>query len=634
MQINCIEFHKTNIRGKLRSFQLLEMSTNVKNLKMGHFGGAGFGMSAGKLLTNNNTNGNGGGSGGGAGGSGAGGAGGSSSSAVGSGTNSGLFGGSISAAAGAGSKSASQAILDNDIFAMPSGAIIPLIRSRDVPKQLPTIAAALQRPADEHLAAEDLDAVQLELELMLSNVALRARVLKAEYDSLDKDEKRQDRRKLERVPPGSPPINQSMLTGLLGGMASANVSIGVSSTSGVGSPAAGATTGAGSNSSKRKLRDEPTGVRKKHSSMTILKQQQQQMQGGGGGVSKHVAKNSPMAVHTDDSMDYISLPTITQQQPTQQQQQQQSQPPQLPQQPKMAMPKNDMPNKFWLSVEPYCMPLTNEDLRLIDDLLEQYRGPLVPPIPALGPHYSTAWAQEDMKALQPGGARQKSQNASAMLKKADGMLEESITGPLTQRLVSALMDESLPSEQAAVGEHSNSNSSSNENTHSSSSNAAGGPAGNTSASAAAAAASSGNFRSLSMLKHGVGIEQRLKKELIDSGLIDANELNAHEDVDEVLLEIKRVTTEISSVAQYNCDELKRLRADASHEIKRIELKRKLDTIDQEILECYKRMLQYRAKRKGHTAEEKQEILRLTSEQRALADQLERMQMLGVGEGKL
>lgn len=632
MQINCIVFHKTNIR-ETAQFSQLEMSTNVKNLKMGHFGGAGFGMSAGKLLTNNNTNGNGGGGGGGSGvsGSGVGTSGGGPSSTA----TSGMIAGTI-AGTGSGGKSTSQAILDNDIFSMPSGAIIPLIRTRDVPKQLPTIAAALQRPADEHLAAEDLDAVQLELELMLSNVALRARVLKAEYDSLDKDEKRQDRRKMERVPPGSPPINQSMLTGLLGGMASANVTIGVSSTSGIGSPASGATAGA-SNSSKRKMRDEPTGVRKKHSSMTILKQQQQQLQGGG--VSRHMAKNSPMAVHTDDSMDYVSLPTITHQPPqTQQQQQHHHQPPlQLPQQPKMALPKNDMPNKFWLSVEPYCMPLTNEDLRLIDDLLEQYRGPLVPPIPALGPHYSTAWAQEDMKALQPGGARQKSQNATAMLKKAEGMLEESITGPLTQRLVSALMDESLPSEQAAVGEHSNSNSSSNENTHSSSSNAAGGPAnaGPPSASASAsAAAASGNFRSLSMLKHGVGIEQRLKKELIDSGLIDVNELNAHEDVDEVLLEIKRVTTEISSVAQFNCDELKRLRADASQEIKRIELKRKLDTIDQEILECYKRMLQYRAKRKGHTAEEKQEILRLTSEQRALAEQLERMQVLGVGDYKL
>ncbi|KAL7744000.1 hypothetical protein ACLKA6_001234 [Drosophila palustris] len=562
---------------------------------MGHFGGgsggggAGFGMSAGKLLTNNtNTNGNGGAGGG-------------------SGAVAGVSGGSSS---NSGSKSASHATTDNnDVFAMSSGTIIPLIRSRDVPKQLPTIAAALQRPADDHLAAEDLDAVQLELELMLSNVALRARVLKAEYDSLDKDEKRQDRRKLERVPPGSPPINQSMLNGILGmGSTAATGSVSGSGSGGVGSPATA------SSNSKRKLRDEPTGVRKKHSSMTILKQQQLQ-----GAVSKQMSKNSPMAVHTDDSMDYVTLPNTMQQQQPQQQTQQQQHQSQLP---KVSMPKNDMPNKFWLSIEPYCMPLTNEDLRLIDDLLEQYRGPLVPPIPTLGPHYSTVWAQEDMKTLQPGGARQKSLNASAMLKKADGMLEESITGPLTQRLVSALMDESLPSEQAAVGDHSSNSSSTNENTHSSSSNAVG------------AAVGSGNFRSLAMLKHGVGIEQRLKKELIDSGLIDASELAAHEDVDELLLEIKRVTSEISSVAQFNSEELKRLRAAASEEIKRIEIKRKLDTIDQEILECYKRMLQYRAKRKGHTNEEKQEILRLTSEQRALAEQLERMQLMGAVDNKL
>ncbi|KAH8420390.1 hypothetical protein KR009_009877 [Drosophila setifemur] len=569
------------------------MSANMKNLKLGHFGSGG------------------GGSLGVAGGS----------SAFGISASSGGAGKLPTNGPSGGKNASSSLAADADVLATPSGVVIPIIRSRDVPKLLPTIATALQRPADDHLAAEDLDAVQLELEQMLSYVALRTRVLKAEYDSLDKDEKRQDRRKMDKLPPGSPPCSNIIMNGLLGltGL----------TTSGAGSPSgAGGTSSSGN--AKRK-RDEPTGVRKKHSSMTILKQQSGAggsggggggggLGGGGGGLSssssaKHQAKNSPLAVYTDDSMDYLPalgrvsnvsvLPTHHQPHPHPQQQQL----------PKMAVPKNDTPNKFWLSVEPYCMPLTNEDLRLIDDLLEQYRGPLVPPVPSLGPHYSTVWALEDMKALQPGGGRLKSQNASVMLKKAEGMLEESITGPLTQRLVSAFMEESLmtlPSEQAAVGEHSNSTtSSSNENTHSSSSNAQ-------------AAVASGNFRSLSMLKHGVGIEQRLKKELLENGLIDASEYAAHDDMDEVLMEIKRVTAEISSVAQFNSEELKRLRSAASEEIKRIDLKRKLDTVDQEILECYKRLLQYRAKRKGHTIEEKQEILRLTNEQRLLADQLERM----------
>lgn len=31
---------------------------------------------------------------------------------------------------------------------------------------------------------------------------------------------------------------------------------------------------------------------------------------------------------------------------------------------KLAVPKNDIPNKFWLSVEPYCMPITQEDIKV------------------------------------------------------------------------------------------------------------------------------------------------------------------------------------------------------------------------------------------------------------------------------
>ncbi|XP_034649896.1 transcriptional adapter 3 [Drosophila subobscura] len=548
------------------------MSTTFKNLKLGHFGGGGAGIVGG------------------------GGAGGSIGGAFGMAISGGVAGKMpLNGGGGGGGKGASAAAAaESEVFLTPSGVIIPLIRTRDMPKRLPTMSAALQRPSDDHLSAEDLDAVQLELEQLLSNVALRARVLKAEYDSVDKDEKRNDRRKFDRVA-GSPPCtsNNAMLNAMLG--------IGVGGASGgLGSPS-----GTSSSLAKRK-RDEPTGVRKKHSSMTILK-------GGLGpsGNSRH-SKNSPMAVHTDDSLDFLPSSNLIL--------------PMLPQLPKLAMPKNDMPNKFWLSVEPYCMPITNEDLRLIDDLLEQYRGPLVPPVPTLGPHYSTVWALEDMKALQPGGSRIKSQNASAMMKKAEGMVEESITGPLTQRLVTALMEESLltlPSEQAAVGEHSNSTtSSSNDNSHTHSHSHS-----HLSSANSGAPAASGNFRPLSMLKHGVGIEQRLKKELLENGLMDASDCQPPEDMDDVLHEIKRVTSEISTVSTFNSEELKRLRVAASDEIKRIELKHKLDMIDTEILECYKRMLQYRAKRKGHTVEEKQEILRLTKEQRILADQLERMNIL-------
>lgn len=431
-----------------------------------------------------------------------------------------------------------------------SGLVIPIIRTKDCPKQLPIYTAALNKSADDLLAAEDLDNIQLELETLLSSVALRYRVLKLEYENLDKDEKNKDKK------------NKHSLQ-LLG-------------QAGEKQPASPATSMV--NSGKRK-RDETSMVRKpKH---TTLKQ------------TKNLHnKNSPLAPQTDDSLDCppgVHGNTRDVQKP-------------IP-------AKIDTPNKFWLSVEPYCMPLTNEDLRLLDDLMDQYNGPLVPPIPELGPHYSTVWAAEDIKDIQQASNpnannRLKPQNnggVNNMLKKADSIVDECVTGPLTQRLVSALMEEQLlPNPADVVADNSNSSS---ENTHSS---------------------APMSFRSLNMLRNCIGIEKRVKKELIEQGILDITDF-PNNDEDEIHTEIKRLVSELSAIAEYNSNALKRLHDAASEEIKRLEVKRKLDAIDQELLETYKRTLQNKAKRKPMSPEEQQEIYRLTAEQKNLSDQLEHMQ---------
>ncbi|XP_075157363.1 transcriptional adaptor 3 [Haematobia irritans] len=423
---------------------------------------------------------------------------------------------------------------------------IPIIKTKDCPKQLPVYTAALNKPAEDFLAAEDLDNIQLELETLLSSVALRYRVLKLEYENLDKDDKNKDKKSKHTLQ--------------------------IMGQAGEKQPTSPATSMV--NSGKRK-RDETSLVRKpKH---TTLKQ------------AKNLHnKNSPLAPQTDDSLDCApgvhGVVRDVQ---------------------KPVPAKIDTPNKFWLSVEPYCMPLTNEDLRLLDDLMEQYNGPLVPPIPDLGPHYSTLWATEDMKEIQQGSNpnsnnRLKPQNnggVNNMLKKADSIVDECVTGPLTQRLVSALIEEQLiPNPVDAVADNSNSSS---ENTHSS---------------------APMSFRSLSMLRNCVGIEKRVKKELIEQGILDISDF-PNNDEDEIHSEIKRLMSELSAIAEYNSNALKRLHEAATEEIKRLEIKRKLDAIDQELLETYKRTLQNKAKRKPLTPEEQQEIYRLTSEQKALSDQL-------------
>lgn len=55
------------------------------------------------------------------------------------------------------------------------------------------------------MPAEDLDTIQLELELLLSTVAQRYRILKSEYESLDKDDGKRDRKgKYVEKQPSSP----------------------------------------------------------------------------------------------------------------------------------------------------------------------------------------------------------------------------------------------------------------------------------------------------------------------------------------------------------------------------------------------------------------------------------------------
>lgn len=210
-----------------------------------------------------------------------------------------------------------MATLSPSSNSLPDSPGLPHMKTADNSKLLPKYTAALARPANDSVPPEDLDLVQLELESLLSTVALRFRNLKAEYEVLDKaDEKREKKGKLLDRQPSSP--------------------------------------------GKRKRTDEKPS-KKDHKS---------------GQPKMAKMKNNPIpSPATDDSMDALLIKDN----------------------PKLPTHRYDLPNKFWLSVEPYCMPLTHEDIRLLDDLLEEYSGVSIPPIPELGPHYSSVWASEDLK---------------------------------------------------------------------------------------------------------------------------------------------------------------------------------------------------------------------------------------------
>lgn len=412
-----------------------------------------------------------------------------------------------------------------------TSVIIPQIRTSENNKILPKYSAALFRPRDEQIPAEDIDAVQLELEMLLSSVALRYRVLKSEYDSILSDDKSSFKKgkHLDRTP-------------------------------------------ASPGKRKRNIDGESSGRKPKIPQFKLAKQK-----------LPASASSPAQSQNTDDSQD--SFPYMLAQQPKDQN--------------KLLLPKNDVPNKFWLSVEPYCMPLTNEDLRLLDDLMDQYHGQIVPPVPELGPHYTATWATEDIKEEQDnsssvGRSKKNVLGLDAdLFKRSEKIMGVGISGPLTQRLVSALIEENIPMDG---------DGSSSENTNTINSN------------------------SFKPLQNGITLEKRVKKELIEQGILEDDPMKTEDD--EVLSEIRRVTTELSALAEFNHSELLRLQAAGKSELQRLEIKRKLDIVDQEIVESYKKVVSAKIKKRMLTIEEQEDITRLVNEQKRLSDELEMIPIPG------
>ncbi|EDS31980.1 conserved hypothetical protein [Culex quinquefasciatus] len=227
--------------------------------------------------------------------------------------------------------------------------LVPYIKTLDNGKVLPKYTAALSS-TDDLVPAEDLDMIQLELELLLSTVALRYRVLKSEMETIDKaDERRERKGKFIDKAPASPGKKKRI-------------------------------------DEKQKLRESAGKLFGHHMKHMKMKN-----------MSSLIPPSPAPSQNTDDSSDAVPfLPANHHIQHVLNADNS-----------KLMLPKNDTPNKFWMSVEPYCMSITHEDLKLLDDLLEEYSGPLIPPIPELGPHYSTQWAADDIKEEQDNSKKSK-----------------------------------------------------------------------------------------------------------------------------------------------------------------------------------------------------------------------------------
>jgi transcriptional adapter 3 len=287
--------------------------------------------------------------------------------------------------------------------------------------------------------------------------------------------------------------------------------------------------------------------------------------------------------------------------------------------PKNLYHRNDTPNKFWLSIEPYTVPITHEDIRLIDGLLEEFSGPLAPQIPDLGPHYTAQWGieeggkDEDKKKTTNG---QQNGDVMRVLRNSKKM-GDGITGPFTQRLVSALMEENVISDGHSTA---TATTTSTENSNSSLENI---PNNSNMVHTRSAA---------NLLKNGIAAERRIRKELIEQGILEAKDAaptnERPDDVDEVLMEIQRVRADLMTIGESNTSQLTMLKEVALNEIKRLEIKRKLDDVDHDIVEQHKKLQLAKQKGRPLTKSERDEILRLTEKQKKLSNELDCLNVPG------
>lgn len=275
--------------------------------------------------------------------------------------------------------------------------------------------------------------------------------------------------------------------------------------------------------------------------------------------------------------------------------------------PKPLLPKNDTTNKFWASVDPFCSDIMPEDIKLLEGLitshsdLNEYKK-----IPPLGRHYSYVWAQHDLMAEEEAANHDRDNkkkhrtDMSALMSKVDKKAT-GMAGPLTQRLVSALLEENV-----YVANNNSDNKLFRD----------GDP--------------SPVLRDLT-IANSMNLELRMHRELIEQGILEPDSNRKNIDDDEILAEIKRCQQDLMALSSHNVAQLKRLLSLAQEESKRQALKRKICVADNDVVENYNKLIAAKQRKVPLTRKEQEKAWASLREREALLSQLNILPSNNIGE---
>ncbi|OQR76114.1 transcriptional adapter 3-like [Tropilaelaps mercedesae] len=224
-------------------------------------------------------------------------------------------------------------------------------------------------------------------------------------------------------------------------------------------------------------------------------------------------------------------------------------------------PSNDAPHRFWAYLDDYCKPISDEQIRALEVMLEAQEAIKLSDyvkIPPLGTHYTVKWAQDDLLEEQKEAATDATtvrliENIETVLHQtAKESLSDNRFGTLTQRLMSCLIEENVieqtEEEIPVVVAQGRSTSATNV----------------------------------------VSIEQRIRRELEELGVMQALAEKVADQDDEVFLELHKCQSQLVSISAHNVRMLRALLEAARRRQSVQALEGRLRAIDNEILEHFRR----------------------------------------------
>ncbi|GAB5568264.1 transcriptional adapter 3 isoform X1 [Prionailurus iriomotensis] len=314
------------------------------------------------------------------------------------------------------------------------------------------------------------------------------------------------------------------------------------------------------------------------------------------------------------------------------------------------IPKNDAPNRFWASVEPYCADITSEEVRTLEELLkppedeaEHYK------IPPLGKHYSQRWAQEDLLEEQKDGARAAAvadkkkglmgplteldtKDVDALLKKSEAQHEQPEDGcpfgALTQRLLQALVEykrgisKMIRASWNQFGKASRAMGAMkqyfwSENIISPMEDSPIPDMSGKESGADGASTSPRNQNKPFSVPHTKSLESRIKEELIAQGLLESEDRPAEDSEDEVLAELRKRQAELKALSAHNRTKKHDLLRLAKEEVSRQELRQRVRMADNEVMDAFRKIMAARQKKRTPTKKEKDQAWKTLKERESI-----------------